>query len=213
MKYWEEIKDRVSIRDVVTTYTAEQPNHAGFVCCPLHHEKTPSMKLYDKSFYCYGCHEGGNAINFVMKYFNLDFKSACVKISDDFNLNLPIERTFTAEEKAKYNREQHFKKWKENYIKRNVDNYEKLKKEIEEYLPLFYRDTKNLYYKESYQEINGVKFTIPYTNFKSELIGDEDFDYHLDRYDSLVRKFENLVIPTEEQLRNIYNSTGFYINN
>jgi hypothetical protein len=46
--------------------------------CPLHEEKTPSFYIYLKnnSFYCFGCSQGGNVINYVMKRQNLTFKEA-----------------------------------------------------------------------------------------------------------------------------------------
>jgi DNA primase len=44
--------------------------------CPFHSEKTPSMHFDGKKglFYCFGCKEGGNAIQFVCKIDNLKFK-------------------------------------------------------------------------------------------------------------------------------------------
>lgn len=46
--------------------------------CPLHNEKTPSFFIYSDSntFYCYGCNQGGNAINFTRLLHELDFISA-----------------------------------------------------------------------------------------------------------------------------------------
>ena len=48
--------------------------------CPFHSEKTPSCFVYantqDPHFYCFGCHEGGNVISFVMKYENITFTEA-----------------------------------------------------------------------------------------------------------------------------------------
>jgi hypothetical protein len=75
------------MREVVEMYGLH-PNRGNFICCPFHHEKTPSMKIYDKSYHCFGCSLGGKAIDFVMRLFNLDFKSACQKLNDDFNLGI-----------------------------------------------------------------------------------------------------------------------------
>ncbi len=66
-------------------------NRAGFASCPFHSEKTASFKVYKSSFFCYGCGEGGDLINFVKSYFNLDFKAAVVRINCDFGLNLPLD--------------------------------------------------------------------------------------------------------------------------
>ena len=65
----------------------------GFSCCPFHHEKTPSLKVYEKEkgFHCFGCGESGDVISFVQKYFNLSFKEALQKINIDFGLGLDID--------------------------------------------------------------------------------------------------------------------------
>lgn len=46
--------------------------------CPFHVEKTPSFAVNaDKNlWYCHGCHEGGDAIAFVMKLYGFGFKDA-----------------------------------------------------------------------------------------------------------------------------------------
>ena len=83
-----EITEKVSMRDIFSYY-GFKPNRAGFICCPFHNEKTPSLKIYsdDKKFHCFGCGEGGSVIDFVMKLFNLPLRQALIKIDYDFNLN------------------------------------------------------------------------------------------------------------------------------
>ena len=61
-------------------------NRSGLACCPFHKDKTPSMKM-DKRYYCFGCGDTGDAIDFVAKYFGLAPKSAAMKIASDFGLN------------------------------------------------------------------------------------------------------------------------------
>lgn len=229
MKYWEEIINKVSIADAMSLYASLRPNRANFVCCPFHNEKTPSMKLSEKGYYCFGCHEHGNVISFVMKYFKLEFKDACAKIDYDFRLNLPINRQLTEEEK-KRNKErwvqeqrairekERFEEFKTNYIKNNVNKYAKLEKEISEYLPLFYKDPSEPYKVGKFTEIECfdtlVHKPIDYENFNSELLDDEDFQIQVENYMKLIKEFNSLVLPSEEQLKTIYNSTKsrFYIN-
>ena len=85
------IKSRISMIDICKTY-GFNIQRGNFICCPFHNEKTPSLKLYDgnRGFYCFGCGEHGSVIDFVMRYFGLDFKSAISKLNDDFSLGLPI---------------------------------------------------------------------------------------------------------------------------
>jgi len=49
-----------------------------WACCPFHEDRTPSLKVdvERQRFKCFGCGEGGDVIDFIQKYHNLDFKNA-----------------------------------------------------------------------------------------------------------------------------------------
>ncbi len=79
----EEIKDRYSMRDILERYGLPQPNRAGFICCPFHKEKTASMKIYPKDFYCFGCAVHGDVFDFVMLMDGLTFKEAFKELGGD----------------------------------------------------------------------------------------------------------------------------------
>lgn len=75
----EEIKSRNDIVDIISSYI--QVKSAGLnykALCPFHSEKTPSFSIStQKQMYkCFGCGEGGDVINFVMKMENIDFMEA-----------------------------------------------------------------------------------------------------------------------------------------
>ena len=83
-----EIKARVSMRQIVERYgiTVER---GGYISCPFHMEKTPSLKIYDqpgKGFCCFGCGAAGSVIDFVMRLFKLTFRQAVVRIGLDFGI-------------------------------------------------------------------------------------------------------------------------------
>ena len=61
--------------------------------CPFHHEKTPSFSVNctKQFFYCFGCHKGGNVIDFVMEYDKLNFPEAIEKIADTFGVALEYD--------------------------------------------------------------------------------------------------------------------------
>ena len=96
MNYASEIKTAVPASELFRFY-GFPPNRAGFVCCPLHGEKTPSLKVYpgNKGWKCFGCGKGSSVIDFVMLYFDLSFLDAQKKINDDFRLGLPIGEKLT----------------------------------------------------------------------------------------------------------------------
>ena len=99
------IKDRLTMREVFEQYgyTADRK---GFICCPFHEEKTPSMRIYEKDYHCYGCQEHGDIITFVQKLFSLPFQEALKKIDVDFSLNLYGDKTFEELRKSHYQTKQ-----------------------------------------------------------------------------------------------------------
>lgn len=72
----EEIKSRYSMRDILQRCGLPQPNRAGFIKCPFHKEKTASMKIYEDSYYCFGCGESGDIFTMVQRMEGLTFRGA-----------------------------------------------------------------------------------------------------------------------------------------
>lgn len=97
---FEEAKRRLDILTVVQYYGVNL-NRQGFAVCPFHGEKSPSFKVFEQSdsYYCFGCGEGGDAIRFVMRMFNLSSIDAVRQLDTDFMLNLPLNKRLT---KAEY---------------------------------------------------------------------------------------------------------------
>lgn len=91
MDFANEIRNRLDTQEVFSNYGL-RPNRSGFICCFLHNEKTPSMKVYkgNGGYHCFGCGAHGSIIDFVMQYFGLNFQDAISKINEDFSLGLPI---------------------------------------------------------------------------------------------------------------------------
>lgn len=99
------IKDRLTMRDVLLHYGYE-PNRADFIRCPFHNEKTPSMKIYEKTYHCFGCGSHGDVISYVQAIFDLSFPEALKKIDADFGLNLYGDNTFEDLRKSHYQTKQ-----------------------------------------------------------------------------------------------------------
>lgn len=81
------IKGTISAKQIVEHY-GFTPNRGGYICCPFHGEKTPSLKVHKSGWYCYGCHEGGDAVEFVRLYERCRFNQAVAKVDMYFNLGL-----------------------------------------------------------------------------------------------------------------------------
>ena len=132
-----QIKDRLDSKDVLTTYGIEV-NSKGFAVCPFHNEKTASFKVYNGSrgYYCFGCGESGDVIDFVKRFFNIPFNEALQKLNQDFGLALPIGERLTYRKRLEMSKRAYdFKKSKEA----QQQEYERLKQDREKLLSEFVR--------------------------------------------------------------------------
>ncbi len=94
----EDLKFRNRIEDVIGNYvtlTRSGGNLKGL--CPFHSEKTPSFTVFtgDGHYYCFGCGEGGDAITFVMKTENLDYRGALEFLAKRAGITLPEDDRMT----------------------------------------------------------------------------------------------------------------------
>lgn len=105
----------------VARFYGYEPNRAGFLCCPFHGEKTPSLKLYEKRWHCFGCQAHGDALDFAGKLFGLSAPDALRKLNADFGLCLPLDRPPTRQERARQQEmsvERAFEAWRQETIER-----------------------------------------------------------------------------------------------
>ena len=58
----------------------------GMVCCPFHADRTPSMKLNEDYFYCFGCGASGDVIDIAARLFGLSGYDAAKKLAADFGI-------------------------------------------------------------------------------------------------------------------------------
>lgn len=59
----------------------------GMACCIFHEDKTPSMKLNDDYFHCFGCGASGDVIDFAAQLFGISKYDAAQKLRADFGGN------------------------------------------------------------------------------------------------------------------------------
>ena len=80
----ERLLPAVEIEKLIGSYLKLTRHGSSYTCCcPFHHEKTPSFSVTPSKnmFYCYGCHTGGDALTFIMKYKNLGFVDAVEELA------------------------------------------------------------------------------------------------------------------------------------
>lgn len=58
-----------------------------WTCCPLHSERTASFAVNpeEQRFHCFGCHVGGDAVDFIMKLKKVSFPDALVYLGISSN--------------------------------------------------------------------------------------------------------------------------------
>lgn len=86
------IKDKLDIVETVSEYVILKKagrNYSGL--CPFHKEKTPSFSVNPQKqiFKCFGCGEGGDAISFLMKVQNKDFKEVISDLAQKYGIEMP----------------------------------------------------------------------------------------------------------------------------
>ncbi|MCH3962675.1 MAG: CHC2 zinc finger domain-containing protein [Clostridium sp.] len=76
-----ELQD-IDLKNLIERETGEHFNRQGYIKCPFHNEKTPSLavKFYPDAnkqrFKCFGCSTSGDSIDFIMKFKNMAYEQA-----------------------------------------------------------------------------------------------------------------------------------------
>ena len=85
MNLFETVKAAVTPRMAAERYGL--PIQQGsMVCCPFHDDRTPSMKLNEDYFYCFGCGASGDVIDLAARLFGLSGYDAAKKLAADFGI-------------------------------------------------------------------------------------------------------------------------------
>lgn len=77
----QQVMERTDVTALIGEYTRlERRGNEWWGCCPFHNEKTPSFKVDPSKglYYCFGCHEGGNTVDFVRNMEKLSYREAIV---------------------------------------------------------------------------------------------------------------------------------------
>ena len=85
MNLFETVKAAVTPRMAAERYGLPI-QQGGMVCCPFHADRTPSMKLNEEYFYCFGCRAHGDVIDLAARLFNLSGYDAAKKLATDFGM-------------------------------------------------------------------------------------------------------------------------------
>lgn len=88
-----QIKEANDIVSVVEQYLPLQKKSRSnyFGLCPFHNEDTPSFSVSpgQQFFYCFGCHKGGDVVNFVKEIEHVDYPEALRILAERAQIPLP----------------------------------------------------------------------------------------------------------------------------
>ena len=95
--FLDELVARNPIEDVVGQYVNLKRSGSNmFGLCPFHGEKTASFSVSpDKGiYYCFGCHKGGGAINFMMEIEGLSYPDAVRALAKRAGMEVPEDEQY-----------------------------------------------------------------------------------------------------------------------
>lgn len=104
-----EVRDKTDVVNTIGRYVQLRKSGANFKgLCPFHTEKTPSFIVNPvrQSFYCFGCHEKGNVIGFLMQIEGKTFMEVLNELADEAGVDLPKREMSEAEQERESEREQ-----------------------------------------------------------------------------------------------------------
>ena len=85
MNLFKIVKTTVTVKQAVALYGLPITT-TGMTRCPFHEDHTPSMKLNDAYYYCFGCGATGDVIDLTARLFTLSSLQAARKLAQDFGL-------------------------------------------------------------------------------------------------------------------------------
>ena len=80
------VKESITVKQAAALYGLPITT-TGMTRCPFHEDHTPSMKLNDAYYYCFGCGATGDVIDLTAHIFDLSSLQAARKLVQDFDLS------------------------------------------------------------------------------------------------------------------------------
>lgn len=163
------IKNNVSVPYAAEYYGIEDRH--GMCRCIFHDEDTPSMKLYQNNYHCFGCGAHGDVIDLVQQIFSISPAEAAKRLNSDFNLGLDMDKPADSRkiELLKQRRREHdeFVKWDRKAFITVVTYFKLLRRWREEYAPQDEKAAVHHLFAESLSEMSRIEYLLQIMTFGS----------------------------------------------
>lgn len=178
------IRDTVDMQRILDLYGYTVKH--GFMCCPFHGEKAPSLKVYPQTggWHCFGCERGGSVVDFVMEHENCDFRTAVIAIDRALGLGLVDKH----EDPRKAETERLTQMWLDRFVETVKAFCDELLENIERERVALIRKVHALEEKRDadIRTVTAREWDV-ILSWKHE---DEHFDYRAERIRSFVKEVE-----------------------
>ena len=125
MSIYTQIKQAVSVPEAAKHYGLTV-NRNGMARCPFHPDNTPSLKVNEDYFFCFGCQKYGDVIDFTASLFQISQPQAVEKLVHDFGISMsPVTDRKETSSYTEYPLVREFRK-EEVFCVRVLNEYEQL---------------------------------------------------------------------------------------
>ncbi len=189
----------INLKELIEKETGEKFNSQNKIKCIFHPDKNPSLSIkFDGNnnkfkFKCFGCGEGGDAIDFIMKYRNMDYIEA-----REF-LGLSVEKTESENQMERI----------EKYIQWELENRRK-GQTLLGIFPFVDHKGNPVYFKAKFQFPDGKKKLSYYHIDGKKVINKrkgEELPYNLHNVKKGIKEDSIIIICEGEKDANIINNT------
>ena len=129
---YQKLKEKVSVRDYAESIGYEISGN-GMIRCPFHNDRTPSMKIDESHYHCFGCGAHGDVIDFVAGLNGISNGAAVKRLMDELELD---SDEYTRDEKTSpVMKKESLRDWLNNTAAYYIALEKEMKKCIDELRP------------------------------------------------------------------------------
>ncbi|AYE35289.1 CHC2 zinc finger domain-containing protein [Clostridium septicum] len=189
----------INLKELIERETGNKFNRQGYIPCPFHNEKTPSLSvkfhpnINKYKFKCFGCDVGGDAIDFISNFKGIDFNAS----KKYLGMEVHKSKKEQLEDKVKSFIEWEFTKYREEQDLLGIFTFVN-------------KDNDPIYFKAKFMDHKEGKKKHGYYHFENEKVkasrGYDEIPYNLYNTIEGIKKDYAIVVVEGEKDANTINS-------